>query len=227
MDKLAPPAGGFRSVVWLAASLIAGCSYWFARDAELAFPVMIAWKGSCVGLLAIHALTMPRSASSLALAAIMALGSLGDMLIEISLAAGALAFLVGHLVAIRFYWLNRTPDRPALRRLFGPAIVVVLPLVAFFLPADRSAAPAVAVYSAGLAGMLAAALASRFPLGRVGLGAALFALSDLLIFARMGPLASSPIPGLLIWPLYFFGQFLICIGIIGRAGILPPAVPRA
>lgn len=75
--------------------------------------------------------------------------------------------------------------------------------------------------------MLAAALASRFPLGRVGLGAALFALSDLLIFARMGPLAASPIPGLLIWPLYFFGQFLICIGITGRAGSLAPAVPHA
>ena len=44
----------------------------------------------------------------------------------------------------------------------------------------------------------------------------LFAVSDLLIFARMGPLADSPLPDLLIWPLYYFGQFLICTGVVGE-----------
>ena len=42
----------------------------------------------------------------------------------------------------------------------------------------------------------------------------MFVASDLLIFARMGPLAGSAVPGLLIWPLYYFGQFLICTGVI-------------
>jgi hypothetical protein len=32
----------------------------------------------------------------------------------------------------------------------------------------------------------------------------------------MGPLAGSPLPGLLIWPLYYFGQFLICVGVVGE-----------
>ena len=49
----------------------------------------------------------------------------------------------------------------------------------------------------------------------MGAGALLFVASDLLIFARMGPLATSPLPHLLIWPLYYFGQFLICTGVIG------------
>ena len=44
----------------------------------------------------------------------------------------------------------------------------------------------------------------------------LFVASDLLIFAQMGVLAQSPLPGLLIWPLYYFGQFLICIGVVGE-----------
>ncbi len=44
----------------------------------------------------------------------------------------------------------------------------------------------------------------------------MFVASDLLIFARLGPLATSPLPGLLIWPLYYFGQFLICIGVVGQ-----------
>jgi uncharacterized membrane protein YhhN len=44
----------------------------------------------------------------------------------------------------------------------------------------------------------------------------MFAVSDLLIFSRMGPLADSAIPGLLIWPLYYLGQFLICTGVVGE-----------
>ena len=42
----------------------------------------------------------------------------------------------------------------------------------------------------------------------------LFVASDLLIFARLGPLAGSPLPGLLIWPTYFAGQALIAWGVV-------------
>jgi uncharacterized membrane protein YhhN len=46
-------------------------------------------------------------------------------------------------------------------------------------------------YSPFLAVMAATALMSRFPLKTVGLGALMFVVSDLLIFARMGPLANT------------------------------------
>ena len=49
---------------------------------------------------------------------------------------------------------------------------------------------------------------------RVGLGAVLFVISDLLIFARMGPLQWEEIGDLLIWPTYFAGQFLIATGVV-------------
>ncbi len=62
--------------------------------------------------------------------------------------------------------------------------------------------------------MAASAGASRFPRYRVGIGALMFLGSDLLIFARMGPLPGSPLPGLLIWPLYFGGQALIAWGVV-------------
>ena len=79
-----------------------------------------------------------------------------------------------------------------------------------------SAAPGVAFYALGLSAMTGAAWTSSFPRYRVGLGAVMFAVSDLLIFARMGPLAASALPDLLIWPLYYFGQFLICTGVVGE-----------
>ena len=78
----------------------------------------------------------------------------------------------------------------------------------------RSAAPGVAVYALSLGGMAAAAWSSSFPRYRVGLGAVLFVASDLLIFAELGPLNTSSLPGLLIWPLYYVGQLLICTGVI-------------
>ena len=67
-----------------------------------------------------------------------------------------------------------------------------------------------------LGGMAATAWLSGFSRYRVGLGAVMFVASDLLIFARMGVLAQSPLPGLLIWPLYYFGQLLICVGVVGE-----------
>ena len=89
------------------------------------------------------------------------------------------------------------------------------PVIAFFLPTDRGAAPGVALYALALGGMAAAAWSSAFPRYRVGLGAILFLASDLLIFSRMGPLSASPLPDLLIWPLYYAGQCLICLGVVG------------
>jgi uncharacterized membrane protein YhhN len=84
--------------------------------------------------------------------------------------------------------------------------------------ADRAAVFArdkgVAVYAALLGAMAATAWISRFPRYRVGIGAMLFVASDLLIFARMGPLAGSAVPGMLIWPLYFAGQALVAWGVV-------------
>jgi len=63
--------------------------------------------------------------------------------------------------------------------------------------------------------MAAAAWTSRFPRFVVGLGAVLFVVSDLLIFARLGPLAGATWVGFGVWTLYFGGQLLICLGVSG------------
>jgi uncharacterized membrane protein YhhN len=62
--------------------------------------------------------------------------------------------------------------------------------------------------------MAACAWLSLFPRYRVGAGAVMFVASDMLIFSAMGPLDLGQIPHYGIWPLYYFGQFLICTGVI-------------
>jgi uncharacterized membrane protein YhhN len=199
---------------WLLASLVAGISFYFVKDAALGELVKMAWKGAGVALLAVYALLRAPGTDGKMLAAVMAFGALGDMAIEIDLAAGAGCFFIGHVVAIALYVRHRRPRLTQSQKAAAAALLLGTPLIAFLLPADRSAAPTVAVYALALGGMAAAAWSSAFPRYRVGLGAVLFVASDLMIFARMGPLADSGLPGLLIWPLYFFGQVLICVGAV-------------
>ena len=201
---------------WLLASLLAGISYFFVRDGQIPGLYLMAWKGAGVALLAAYALARHKGTDANQIAAVMAFGALGDVLIELELTWGAIAFLVGHLIAIHLYWRHRRPQLTPSQKLASWAMLVLIPLIAFFLPADRAAAPGVAFYATGLGAMTAAAWSSSFPRYRVGIGAVMFAVSDLLIFARMGPLAHSALPDLLVWPLYYFGQFLICIGVVGE-----------
>lgn len=201
---------------WLLASLIAGISYYFIRQGTVPDIYEWAWKGVGVALLAVYALTRHKGADSRQIAAVMAFGALGDVLIELQLEAGAVAFLIGHLIAIQLYRRHRRESLTFSQKAAGLVMLVLIPVIAFMLPAERAAAPGITLYSAGLAAMTAAAWTSSFPRYRVGLGAVMFAVSDLLIFSRMGPLAQSPLPDLLIWPLYYFGQFLICVGVVGE-----------
>lgn len=97
---------------WLVASVILGASFWLVAGAEHHGPILVAWKGAGVALLAFNALafaianpTARRDASLLAL--VMAFGAGGDMAIERSLTAGAGLFLAGHGVAVALYVLNR------------------------------------------------------------------------------------------------------------------------
>ena len=146
--------------------------------------------------------------------AVLALGALGDVLLETSgLTIGALAFLAGHIVAVGLYLTRRRVAGTA-DWVVAALILIATPVAVWLLPSDRGAAPGIALYATGLGAMAASAWLSRFTRGHVALGALLFVVSDLLIFARIGPLSTSPVPNLLIWPTYFGGQALIAWGVV-------------
>ena len=200
---------------WLLASALAGISFYFVKDVFAHDWRLMAWKGAGVALLAVYALVRGKGPDARQIAAVMGFGALGDVLIEVRLEAGAIAFLIGHLIAIHLYWRNRRPSLSISQKAAALAMLVLIPVIAFLLPTDRGAAPGIALYATGLSTMTAAAWTSSFPRYRVGIGAVLFAASDLLIFARIGLMEGSALPGLLIWPLYYFGQVLICVGVVG------------
>jgi uncharacterized membrane protein YhhN len=196
-----------------AAALLAGVSFLGAHWLGVTGVLAIVWKGSGVALLALWCALQARSFDSQLIAAVMAFGALGDVLLETSgLTVGALAFVAGHVTAIFLYFRNGRPRITFSQCLLTALVVPLSVFIAVLLVGPKDMVP-IAVYTFVVSGMAASAWISRFPRYRTGIGAMMFLASDLLIFARLGPLAGSALPGLLIWPLYFAGQVLIAWGV--------------
>lgn len=205
-------SGKLRAV--FGAALVAGASYYLGDALGVTGALAVVWKGAGVALLALWCAMQARSLDGWLIAAVMAFGALGDVLLETAgLTTGALAFVAGHVLAMVLYFRNRRPRLTSSQRLLAALVVPLSVLIATMLVPAKDMIP-IAFYTLFVAGMAASAWISRFPRYRVGIGAMMFLVSDLLIFARMGAMAGSPVPGLLIWPLYFGGQVLIAWGVV-------------
>lgn len=222
----------------LVASLpLAGMPLWFraglatALAAGLAFLLLaplvegvaqVVLKGSGVALLAFSAWQL-KTPGGRVLAAIMALGALGDVLLELPgcFIAGAASFAAGHAVAIGFYARHRREATAGDRVIAAALILYGLAMPPLLTPAGQPYGPTM-VYAVLLTGMAASLWLSRFP-RLAALGAMAFVLSDTVLVLRMGGgrLLGPMIDGALVWALYFGGQWLITLG-VGR-GLLARA----
>lgn len=203
---------GYRP--WLVASLAASISYFFARDNDLPGDLLIVWKGAAVACLAVYAARRAKNGDGWLLVAVLALGALGDMALELDLIAGGALFAAGHLVAIALFLRNPRERRTGSQWLAAMALLIGTPLVAALLALPDPRWPMAAGYAAIVGAMAASAWVSRFPRYRVGAGAVLFVISDLLIFAREGQHMPEALTWWAIWPLYYAGQFLIATGVV-------------
>lgn len=206
--------GGLRDQLWWAA-VIAGTSFMVAVVAGWTGPAIIAWKGSGVALLALWAAINARSFDGWLIAAVLACGALGDVLLDaMGMETGAIAFVAGHIIAIWLYARNRraqpSGSQMALALCVAPAAVVIV----WAMLHGNAGWWHAAIYTGFVAVMAAMAWISRFPRYRTGIGAMLFLISDLVIFARVGEVLPPGFSRWLIWPLYFAGQALIARGVV-------------
>lgn len=204
------------AVLWWAA-LTAGVSYLWPVTQDMSGPAIIAWKGAGVALLALWAAANATSRDGWWIAAILAFGALGDVLIDTwGLIPGAAAFVSGHILAILFFWHHRRASLTPSQRLLGALLAPMTVLVSWLLVPDEQNALGIAIYAAFLGLMAAMAWTSRFSRYTVGIGAVLFVVSDWFIFARLGGAVDPDIARMLIWPIYFAGQALIARGVVTR-----------
>ncbi|MCB2089124.1 MAG: lysoplasmalogenase [Sphingomonadaceae bacterium] len=194
----------------LLASIVAAIAFYVLKDGQLADVWKTLIKGAGVGLLAAYALLRFRGVEARWIALVMALGAAGDMAIENWFEVGGALFFLGHVVAIAFYLRYPRKQATPSQKALAVALLIGTPLLCWLLSGSWQ----IALYGLALGGMASTAWMSRFPRYRVGVGAVLFVISDWLIFSRLGPIDLAPLPDLLIWPLYYFGQFLICTGVI-------------
>lgn len=214
-----------RFCIGLAAALTAGFAY-LLFSPMLDGAAQVALKGSGVTLLALTALQL-RSEGARWLAAIMALGALGDVLLALPglFIAGAASFAAGHVVAISFYLRHRRDAGLADRITAALLILYGLAMPPLLTPAGLPFGLAM-VYAVLLTGMAAGLWLSRFP-RLAAIGALGFVLSDTILVLRMGggrligPVADSA----MVWAFYFGGQWLITLG-VGR-GLLARAARAA
>ena len=198
------------------ASIAAALAFYYLRWGAFPELYLIPLKGAAVGLLAVYLWLRHSSPDARLMAWAFGAAALGDMAIEVEndrFIAGLL-FFAYHVLALGVYLRNRRPELAPSQKAAIAAMLVLTPVIAWFLPADRAQALNVALYALALGAMAAGAWASVFPRYRVGAGAVLFLVSDLMLFAEMGPLQGDIVPQVLVWPVYYLGQLLIATGVV-------------
>ena len=202
-----------RMIGW--AALAAGSSYMLPVLAGWEGPAVIAWKGAGVALLALWAALQAHSRDGWLIALALGCGALGDVLLEThGLELGGAAFALGHVFAIALFMRNRRRNPSFSQTLLAASLVPLSLVIVWAMLAPAPGWWHAAVYTAFVAVMAAAAWRSRFPRYRTGVGAILFLISDLIIFAGEGGAIAPELRQWLVWPLYFAGQALIAWGVV-------------
>ncbi|MGL5838970.1 MAG: lysoplasmalogenase family protein [Sphingorhabdus sp.] len=199
---------------WLAASLAFGLSYPLSWQFDLPTLVTVIWKMAGVALLTGYVLRRHHTGEFFLLAVIMVFWSIGDGLLEFDMVWGAIAFTLGHMVAVLLFLRHRRVNPAFSQKLLAIAVLALAPVIAYYLPTDQVMGLQAAGYMLFMAAMAACAWNSNFPRYRVGLGAMAFVVSDLLIFAHMGPLADAGWTSLAIWFSYYGGVMMIATGVV-------------
>lgn len=184
--------------------------FWMISGSALGDVFQAAIKGASVAALASYALSRSHLPDARMIAAVMAIGAAGDIGIEFDTRLGGGLFLLSHLVAMVLYLRNRRPAPAGTQKAAAAALLAGVPLAAWMLAGDLMAV----IYAVALGGMAASAWLSRFSRYNVGIGALLFVVSDLLIFARLGGRIDQSLSSWFVWPLYYAGQLLICTGVV-------------
>ncbi|WP_234030114.1 lysoplasmalogenase [Erythrobacter mangrovi] len=195
-------------------SLLAGVTYFFASDDPIGGAWLMLWKGAGVGFLAIYAAFRGRGFDGALIAVVMALGAAGDVALELDFLVGGALFALGHIVAIGLYLRNPREKVSGSQMLAGAALLGLTPAIAGSMVYPMPNWAVATIYSAVVGAMAAAAWTSRFPRYRVGIGAVMFVVSDLMIFAQESAVLPNLVTSWLIWPLYYGGQFLIAVGVV-------------
>ncbi len=204
---------------WLSLGIVAALAYLFRDQLMLPGLAAIVLKGSVCSFFALYAWRWRNGGASsptmrdnafVYVTVMMAFSAVGDAVIELSIVWGGAAFALSHAVAIVFYRRNARQSPTGSQRGAAIALLAVTPSIAWFITHDYR----LTIYAVILGAMAASAWLSRFPRYRVGAGAILFVISDMILFHAVGRSDPNTELSALVWPIYVTGQFLIVTGLV-------------
>lgn len=191
-------------------SVAAALAFYYLRWTTVPELYQIPVKGAAVALLALFAWARHSSPDARLLTWALGAAALGDMAMELDRTVGGLLFFLFHVLAMGVFLRHRRPALKGLDSWVAGVTLILTPMAAWLLTGSGE----VVFYALALGAMAASAWASTFPRYRVGGGALLFVISDLLIFAEMGPLEGHFLPRYMVWPTYYLGVLLITTGVV-------------
>jgi hypothetical protein len=199
----------------LGAAIFIGLSHGLTWAIAIDQVIVVLWKGLSVGALALYAGLNAKSRDGWLLTTVLALSALSDVLIvTIGPTEGGITFMIADLFAITLYARHLKYSIWQIKAWIPLCIIPLASLFGYLIVEDRNEAANIAIFVLPLATMAAFAWLSSFPRHLVGLGATMVLMSDLLIFARQGPLNGIPALSYAVWLSYFIGEVLVCIGVV-------------
>ena len=199
---------------FLLASLAAAVSYWFVADDGVAGLALMVWKGVAVLALSAYALRRAGHLGGKAIAFYLLLSAAGTMAVEFSYLFAGIAFAAAQLVATVYFLSNRRKKRSASQTAAAVALLLGVPILAILFTYPQPNWMLASAYTILLAAMAASAWISRFSRYRVGIGAVLYVLSDLILLGEVAERLPQELADWLVWPLYYVGQLMIATGVV-------------
>lgn len=199
---------------WLLGSLTAGLAFFALSETALAGLYLLGIKAAATGMLAIYALLRHRSTDSRWLVFFLALTMASDVAVEIDPRVAMLLGFGGLLAAINLFLHNRRAVLTPSQKGAAVALLALTPLIAIAITMGQDMFYASALYALTLGAMAALAWASHFSRYRVGLGAVLFLVAELLTMAINSGRLPYDQASMAAWPLHYIGLFLIATGVI-------------
>jgi len=199
---------------WLLASLITAIAYFLLKDATFPGLYLYVLEAAALMLLGAYALLRHSGRDARAVAGFMGASGIGVVSVELDFYIGALVLMLALALGIGLFVKHRRANLETTQKAAAVALLLLTPLICWRLPFERTDALTFGIFGLALGGMAATAWASRFPRYRVGLGGLLIVGAGIVTIGRAGPLHDSEWPGMVAWPLFYLGHFLICTGAI-------------
>ncbi|MEZ5692275.1 MAG: lysoplasmalogenase [Altererythrobacter sp.] len=199
---------------WLLASVAAALAYYLMKDRNVPGTYLYLVEAGSLGLLALYTLMRHLGSEAKLLAGALVLAGLGVVAVELDTWLGAVLLVLAYAVLIALFLKHRRSVLTFSQSATAAALLFLSPAIMWALSAGNPAAITTAIYGLTLGGMAGAGWTSGYPRYRVGLGAIALDASSLLSVAGQGALTGSPLPGLLAWPLFYLGFFVIATGVV-------------